>query len=279
MAEATLDAPPLEEALGNFMQITAKSTVAVVIPLYGYWNDVKDNPVNGEVLNAVMRRIYSNVHHVYLIFVANPQTIEHDPENPDSVGNIILSKVAGGNVLNIAVPRNATYAQYVNEGIDAAVKDTNAQFVVVFNPWVLIQDGCLDVLVDRANYGDDAKVISGYNFRKALQPEAFDTFKTTVPREEYDVSCNFLGMPRYIAEMLTLDSRYETPAFYERDIWQQMTSKGWSAIASQRIPIFSFDFPWSSYESKEAFQADAERFSKKWGFNPGLTYKSDEQEQ
>lgn len=267
---------PLDDALGNFMQITAKSTVAVVIPMYGYWNDIKDNPVNGEVLNAVLRRIYSNVHHLYFVFVANPQTIEHDEANPDSVGNIILGKVAGGNVLNIAVSRKATYAEYVKEGIEAALESTNANFVVVFNPWVLIQDGALDVLVDRANYGDEAKVISGFNFRDAIAPEAFDSYKTTVPREEYDISTDFLGMPRYIAEMIKIDPQFETHQFLERDIWQQMSSKGFGVITSQRIPIFSFDFPWSSYESQEAFQADGVLFGKKWGFNPGLVYKSDE---
>lgn len=274
----TVVAPaPLDQALGNFMQITAKSTVAVVIPLYGYWNDIENNPVNGEVLNAVLRRIYSNVHHLYFVFVAHPQTIEHDPQNPDSVGNIILGKVAGGNVLNIAVPRRATYSQYIREGIGAALEQTNAKYVIVFNPWVLIQDGALDVLVDRANYGDDAKIISGFNLHSAVQPEAFDTFKTTVPREEYDLSCNFMGMPRYAAEMLNLETPYETHAFLERDLWQQMASKGFGVITSQRVPIFSFDFPWSSYESHESFLADQERFSKKWGFNAGLVYKSDEQ--
>lgn len=274
--ETAVAEAPLEQALGNFMTITAKSSVAVVIPMYGYWNDIENNPVNGEVLNAVLRRIYSNVHHLYFVFVANPPTIEHDSENPDSVGNIILSKVVGGNVLNVPVPRDATYSEYVKEGIESALEKTNAQFIVVFNPWVLIQDGALDVLVDRSNYGDEAKVISGFNFRDAIAPEAFDQYKTSVPREEYDISCDFLGMPRYVAEMVKIDPQFQTHQFLERDIWQQMTSRGFSVITSQRIPIFSFDFPWSSYESQEAFQSDGVLFGKKWGFNPGLVYKADD---
>lgn len=271
MTEVTAE-KPLESAIGNFMAVTAKSTVAVVIPLYGYWNDVKDNPVNGEVLNAVLKRVYSNVHHLYLIFVANPSTLDHEQGNPDSVGNILLSKVQAGNVLNVAVKRDATYAQYIEEGIDAALNDTNASFVVVLNPWVILQDGSIDVIVDRANFGDNAKVISGFDVRNAIEPENFDTYKTTMPKEEYDLSFNFLGMPRFIAEMLTVDPEIQTHAFLERDTWQRVVSKGFGVITSERIPIFPFDFPWSAYETKEQFQVDEDIFQKKWGFNPGIKY-------
>lgn len=266
---------PLETAMGNFMSITAKSTVAVVIPLYGYWNDVKDNPVNGEVLQAVLKRVYSNVHHLLLIFVAHPQSIEHDPANPDSVGNILVSRAQAGNVLNVAVKRDASYAQYIDEGIDAALNDTNASFVIVINPWVMIQEGCIDVIIDRANFGDNAKVISGFNMRPLLEerPEEFESFKTITPQEQLDISLNFLGMPRFAAEMLLpIDTEYRTHKFVERDIWQRMMSSGFDVITSQRIPIFPFDFPWTAYELKEEFQLDTEHFEKKWGFNPGFTY-------
>lgn len=264
---------PLEEALGNFVAMTAKSTIAVVIPLYGYWNDIPDNPVNGEVLSAVLQRVYSHVHQLILIFVANPESIEHTPTNPESVANILMAKNMGGNVLNISVPRTASYGEYVTEGMVAALEETKAQFIVVINPWVLIQDGCVDVVVDRANYGDNAKIVSGFDMRAIAQPETFDSYKPTQPIEEWNLSFNFLGMPRYIAEMLTLDHRFKTHLFLERDMWQQMSSKGFGVIASQRVPIFPFDFPWASYEALENFQEDEKTFEVKWGFNPGMKYE------
>jgi hypothetical protein len=283
MEQEAIAEAPLDTALGNFMAMTPKSTVAVIVPMYGYWNDIKDNPVNGEVLATVLKRIYSNnVHYLYFIFVAHPQSIEHTPNDPNSVGGILIKKVAGGNVINVAVKRDATYAEYVSEGLATALEETKAQYITIFNPWTLIQDGSFDVLVDRANYGDNAKIISGFDMRTLLTPEQlpeFDTFKTTMPREEYDISFNFCGMPRYVAEMLNIDTEYTTHQFVERDLWQQMHNKGFDVISTQRVPIYPFDFPWSWYETEPDFDADLAHFSRKWGFNPGLTYKGDEYEQ
>jgi hypothetical protein len=266
-------AAPNESALGNFMSITAKSTVAVVIPLYGFWNDIKDNPVNGEVLGSVIGRVYSQVHHLIYIFVAHPQTIENDPLNPESVHNILLSKAVGGNVLNVAVERDAPYADYVQEGITAALEDTKAQFIVVFNPWVLIQEDSIDVIVDRANYGDKAKIVSGFDMRSLIEPEGFASYKNTQPIEQWDLNLDLLCMPRFIAEMLTLDPEFKTHAFLERDMWQQIVTKGFDVISSQRIPIFPFDFPWTNYETRQDFAADEVRFQRKWHFNPGLKHR------
>ena len=270
---------PLESALGNFMQITAKSTVAIIIPLFGYWNDVPDNPVNGEVLAAVMSRIFpkkgpASIHHLILVFVAHPQSIPHDPKDKNSVGNILLSYAAGGNVLNVSVERDATYGDYIREGMDAAVNTTNASFFIVFNPWVLIQQGAIDVLIDRANFGDNAKIISGFDVRSVISPEAFDVYKTSMPTEEWDLSLNFLGMPRFVAEMLKLDPEFKTHKFLERDIWQRMFSTGFDVITSQRLPIFPFDFPWTNYETKEQFDADRQHFIKKWGFDIDAKYSN-----
>lgn len=272
-----IEEQPLDTALGNFMSMTGKSIVSVVIPLYGYWNDIPDNPVNGEVLNAVLRRVYSQVHHLNLIFVANPETIQNDPKDKYSIANILISKSQGGNVLNVSVKREASYVEYVEEGLYAALNETNAQFIIVINPWVMIQDGAIDVLVDRANFGDNAKIISGFDITSVLQEKgeqaSFDTYKETMPTEQYDLSLNFLGMPRFVAEMLQLDTEYKTHQFLERDIWQRMFTKGFDVISSQRIPVFPFDFPWTSFETKEQFDSDKLHFIQKWGFEAGLKYE------
>ncbi len=263
---------PIDRTIKQFMSATAKSTVAVIVPLYGFWDDVPNNQVNGEILKVALDRLYSHVHHLYLIFVANPQTIPNDMNNPNSVANILVGKSQMGNVQNLPVPRNATYPEYVKEGLDFAIKETNAQFMVVFNPWVMIQENAVDIIVDRANRGDDARVISGYDVRTILDPEGFDVYRNNAPTEEYDFSFNFVAMPRFMAEMISIDLNYQTHVFVERDIWQQVAQQGFAVISTEKIPIFPFEFPWKEYETKEQFDADKEIFSRKWNFDPGLIY-------
>jgi len=268
-----MDKKPLDKTLNEFMSVTAKSTVAVVVPLYGFWADIPENPVNGEVLKVALSRLYSNVHHLYIIFVAHPQSIPNDMNNVNSVANILLGRAKMGNTKNIAIGREATYAEYVAEGITCALEETNAQFVMVFNPWVMIQEGAVDVLIDRCNRSDDAKVVSGYDLRSVIEPENFDSYVNYTPSEEYDFSFNFVAMPRYVAEMVTLDPAYKTHVFLERDIWQQVMQKSFVVIASQKVPIFPFDFPWQDYEKKEQFDTDKQHFIRKWSFDPGLLYQ------
>ena len=262
------DANPLQE----FMSVTAKSTVAVIVPLYGFWNDIQDNPVNGALLNAVLRRVYSNVHHLYIIFVANPQSLPNDLNDPESVANVIMSKTRAGNVKNIPVKRSATYAEYIRQGFDCAINDTNAQFMVVINPWILIQDGAIDVLVDRVNRADEAKMVSGYNIRNLISPEGFDSFNNVTPKEDWDISLNLMAVPRFAAEMMGFDPNIMTRPFLEMDMFQTIRGKGYAPIASERIPIFPFDFPWTAYETKEMFDADKAYFISKWKFEPGIEY-------
>jgi hypothetical protein len=279
MEETTAPAP-LDTALGKFMAITAKSTVAVIIPLYGYWNDIPDNPADDEAFYTVMSRILpqrgqASIHQLILVFVAHPQSIPHDPKNPRSIGNLLLGYKAAGNTIEVAVERDATYPEYIKEGMDAVLDSTKASFVIVLNPWVLIQEGAIDVLVDRVNFGDNAKIVSGFNMKSAIQPEELDKFRTNMPTEEWDLSLNFLGMPRYVAEMLKLDTGMKTHKFFERDIWQRMFSTGFDVITTQRLPIFPFDFPWTSYETKEQFDEDRQLFLKKWKFDIDAKYTDD----
>lgn len=262
----------IDNSIKDFMSVTANSSVAVIVPLYGFWSDIKDNPVNGELLKVALDRLYSNIHHLYLIFVANPQSIPNKMDDPHSVANILISRSKMGNVQNIPVPRNATYPEYVKEGMEFAIKETNAQFMMVFNPWTMIQDHALDMIIDRSNRGDEARVISGYDVRSILEPENFDGYVNRTPNEEYDFSFNFVAMPRFMAEMIEIDTRLQTHVFAQRDIWQQVAQKGFAVITTQKIPIFPFDFPWKDYETKEQFDGDKETFKTKWGFDPGLEY-------
>ncbi len=266
----------IDNTINDFMSVTAKSKVAVVVPLYGFWGDIPNNPVNGEVLKVALNRLYSSAHQLYNIFVANPNTIPNDMKNPNSVGNILLSRSKMGNSINLPVKRNATYTEYIMEGVEYALKETNAQFIVVFNPWVMIQENGLDILIDRCNRADDAKVISGFDLRTLVEAENFDLYKTNTPSEERDLSFDFVAMPRFVAEMIVIDPNYQTHTFLERDMWQQVMQHSFEAVTSQRVPIFPFNFPWNQYETKEIFDADKAYFNQKWRFDPGISFKDPE---
>ena len=265
-----------DESAADFMSQTQKATVAVVIPLYGYWNDIPQNPANGEVLNTVLKRIYAtqDTHFLYLIFVANTATLPNEMGDPDSIANILAIKVQEGNTKLVPIEREADYPDYVSKGIQYALTETNARFVVVFNPWVLIQEGAIDAIVDRANRADDANVVSGKNVRSLLQPdEGLDQFQSSTPKEEWDINLDFLCMPRFMAEMIKYDPGYQTKPFFQMDMFQQTRQTGFAAVTSVQIPIFPFDFPWNNYETRDMFEADRAYFKSKWGFDCGLIYE------
>jgi len=256
----------IDKSLDRFMRLTQKSKVAVIVPLYGYWKDIQDNPVNAEVLHLILQRLYSNVHQLYIVFVACPDSLEKP------VADILISKSRAGNTVNVPVKREDSYVHYIEEGLIAAL-ETEAQYVIVLNPWVLIQDGAIDTMVDRVNYGDDAKIISGYNIIELLRKEGnedFDSYQPQTPYEERDLAFDFLGMPRYVAEMLEFDKAYTTHKYLERDVWQRMYQRGFEVITSNRVPIFPFEFPWAEYESEGARALDEQHFVNKWRFSPGI---------
>jgi len=262
-----------DKTITDFMNVTAKSNVAVIVPLYGFWNDIQDNPVNGEVLKITLDRLYSNVHGLYLIFIAHPQSLSTDTKDPLSVGNVLAAKSKMGNSTFLPIERTAAYVEYVAKGIEYALNETKAEFIVVFNPWTLIQHGAVDVLVDRCNQGDNAKVVSGFDIRSVIEPESFDNYHYTIPKEQYDLSFDFLAMPRFVAEMLEIDPNYKTHMFLQRDLWQQVGQRSFTPITTQRVVIFPFDFPWEDYEGRGEFEADREYFNGKWRFDPGIYYK------
>jgi hypothetical protein len=261
---------PLDQTLGNFMAMTAKSTVAIVVPLFGYWNDVEDNMMNGEVLSVALRHVQSTLHNVILIFVAHPASLENDMSNPYSVVNVLTKYAQGGNTMSVPVSRDATYGDYIAEGMDVALNSTKASFICVFNPWVITQGGALEVLIDRTNFGDNAKVVSGFNMRPLLDPELFDMFKSTTPIEELDLSTNLMCMSRQIAELINFEEGFHTHKYVERNIWQTIQTARFHCITTQRVPIFEFDFPWDHYETREQLQSDEYKFVTKWGYSPGI---------
>ena len=258
------DNPNLNNTLDNYIAATSKSKVAVIVPLFGYWNDVKTDQLNEETLKWSLDRIYSSVHNIYIIFVGELG------RTAQPVADILIGKKQGGNVIGVAAKRGWTYADYLREGFKVAQKETDAAFIINVNPWLLCQHNGIDILVDRINR-DDVNIVSGFDTRGTVQ-EGFDMLKYNAPIEENDLNLDFMGMKRYAAEMIDIDINYKSHYFIARDMWQSSFAKGFNVITTQSLPIFSFDIDWSDLESREDFEADKAYFISKWKFDPSIKY-------
>lgn len=260
----------LDETLSKFISRTAKSKVAVIIPLFGYWKDVANNPLNLQTLKLTMDRVNSSVHNLYVFFVAEPNRI------PTNIQNYIITKTQAGNCSGVPIhPSKSSYAEYVREGLRVAQETTDSAYFVVINPWNLIQKSGIDIMVDRLNYSDTAKIVCGTDLHKKItlnqfDPEEFERIFYDIPHEQRETDFNFMGMTRYALEMVSLDQNIKTKIFLERDMWQTLLSKGYDAITTERLPMFVFDVSMQEIEKREDIELDREYFIKKWGFNPEI---------
>jgi hypothetical protein len=257
----------LDAKLNNFIGLTARSKVAVIVPMYGYWKDTESQQLNEETLKYSLDRIYSSVHELYLIVVAEDRRMSRE------VMSILAGKKKAGNFIGVPAEAGTTYAEYVRMGMDVALSEANkAEYIVIVNPWMICQHNGVDVLVDRANRADDARIIAGYDIKGLVKGEEFDVFTTTSPVEQRDLNLNFVAMKRYMAEECPLDTRYRTHAFLARDLAASVYSRGYEVITSQRIPIFTFDVDFKELESEENFEHDRQIFIEKWKYDPGICY-------
>jgi hypothetical protein len=256
---------PLEEKLHSFINTAAKSKVAVVIPMYGYWTNLDSQQLNEETLKATMDRVFSNVHQLYLIFVADPNRVQK------RVGDVLTGIEKGGNFIGVAAKPNDRYGDYLRAGIERALVGTDAQYVVCINPWVLLQYNGIDILIDRLNK-EDAKIVSGFDMNRAIEGDEFNDYTFQLPKEFKDIDINFFGMKRYAAEVINFDPNFKTHYLIGRDAWQTISSKGFESIVSQKVPIFTFNVDWHELESIEEFTEDKNVFIKKWHFDTDAQY-------
>lgn len=260
---------PIYDQFDNFIRSTAQSKVAVIVPLFGYWSDVHDGFLDEEVLRAAVNRITSSNHTHYAVIVAETERMSHP------VYETLNGRYVGGNVRGVRVDVGSPYSTYVSEGIRIALEETDAQYLIVYNPWGVIQAHGIDTMVDRVNLNGNAPVICGYDMHAEIAPDEFDRHKAVAPREfasykaKHLLSFNFLGMRRFIAEMVKVDPTFKTQPFAERDFFQQIAMKGFDAVTSERVPTFFFDVPWEQYVPHEWYDEDLVAFRRKWGFTPG----------
>jgi len=251
----------LDSILINFMKTVAKSKIAVIIPLYGYWSDLgEDNPLNITLFKEVMDRVYSSAHEMFSIIVAEDKRLSSE------VYSSIAAKATAGVYKGISVPTSSTYADYVRAGLDAAYTDTDARFFIVLNPWVLIQHNAIDNLIDRINRGD-AKIVSGADVKGILDADNFDAKIFNTPAEQLELNADFWGLDRQTYECISLDTNLNTSKYFSRDIWNSLYRRNMPIISTQRIPIYAFELNWENFEAPKYVETDRELFIAKWGFD------------
>ena len=249
----------------KFMSSVANSKAAVIIPLYGFWSDSPTEQMTPEVLQLAMSRLKTSKHQLYLIFVSEWL------RTPPKIQAIVNGYMQAGNATHVEAKPFTTYSEYVFSGFQYALENTDARFLLNYNPWIMIKEDGLDQMIERINRGD-VGIVSGYEMRSKIEAKDFDEYKFNLPKEERDLNLNFIGMTRQFSEIMTFDETYQTHYFLSRDWWQTMYSRGFEVIASQFIPIFSFDVDWTLIEDIDWYEADKKHFIEKWKFDPSITY-------
>ena len=114
---------------GNWMEnIPKEETVAILVPLYGYWKDAKIKQFTLNSLTYALNNLHTNKLKSYIIFIGESDRI------PSNIQHFFIANYSAGNVKGAHVDRDSSYAQYLEEGIDTALNETDAKFIVVVNP-------------------------------------------------------------------------------------------------------------------------------------------------
>jgi hypothetical protein len=254
--------------------IPVETKVAIVVPLYGYFADARVVQFDAESLKEFMDRIRTSQIKSYVILVAESDRL------PKEVKQYLNVHFASANVKGVTAENGATYLEYLEEGIDSALNDTDAQFIVVANPWIRLREGVLDNLCQELN-GQRADVICGFDLRTynyggqvGIPYEQFDSFQFNPARVEWNFEWNLWGCRKQVAQQLDIDIDYKTHYFVNREFWQRLSgpSRGFVVASDQNYPFYSFNVDWTLIETKEEFEADKARFLTKWGFTPEISY-------
>lgn len=245
--------------------IPKESKVSVIIPLYGYWKGLPVEQLNEETLKASLYNLKSSSHKLYFIFVAETKRLSK------GLMNVLAGVRQAGNFMGVDVGEGSSYNTYLWEGLTHAIENTDSQYFIVMNPWIMLQEDSIDQMLERVNRKDVA-LASGFDVKPEVSPENFLEFKYNLPKEMRELSLDFLGMTRAIAESLQIDSGFKTHFFLAADFWRMMYAKGYEVVTSQFLPIYSFDIDWSLIEKGEDFESDKNHFLTKWKFDPNVKY-------
>ena len=250
--------------------IPSEQKIGIVVPLYGYWSDLSSDQLDWETLSAFLANLNSKNLKCYTVFTSE---IARASRN---VQNVLLGRSKGGGMEVVDMDRYSTYGDYVHDGIEYLLENTDCQFIVVANPWVMLRKNSVDQLAEKLNMSS-SNLVCGVDLRTlkwgtmdGIPADQFDSFNFNPPMdaENKEFNPDFWGMTRQVAQILKIDTDYKTVFYQSPDIWGSLFTMGLGVIASQFLPYWSFDIDWKAIESKEAFEDDKKKFTEKWRFVP-----------
>lgn len=249
--------------------------IGIVCPMYGYYVDSAEPQLDWQELSTVIGRLKSTTLSSYLVFTCESDRLSKN------VKNVLIGRQKGGGMQVLEVDKYSTYSEYLNEGINYLLDETDCEFIITVNPWVLLREDSIDQMAMRLNT-DNVDILSGVDLRKikwgsqeGIPPEQFETFNFNPPQElinkEFDF--NFWGMTRSRAQQLKIDSNYKTIFPVQFDIWGTAFSYSFQIVSSQYLPFYSFDVKFKEFCTEGEFEEDKAKFQQKWGFIPSdMTY-------
>jgi len=244
-----------------FKTIENSETATIIVPLYCYTKDNTIKELDDMTFRMAMLKVRSYFHKIYIVFVAEKGNVN------SSIMNILMGKKLGGNCLGTEVDTLSTMGMYIEEGITFALEKTNSNYFVVFNPWNMLADDSIDMLLERANK-QDIDICSGYDVAKEKVSDIeFETYQFNPVREFQSLDTNLFGFKRSVAERMVVDINYQTKKYLDRDLWQLLKTKGITAISSQAVKYFPFNINWEPIEGNAEVEQDKQYFIKKWGYS------------
>jgi len=199
------------------------------------------------------------------------------------VQNVLIGRSKAGGMEVLDLDKYSGYGDYIKDGIEYLLENTDCEYIVITNPWIMLKDNSIDQMAQRLNTGD-VDIISGVDLRKlvwgtynGIPAEQFDTFNFNPPTEiaNKHFDFNFWGMTRQHAQVLIsrIDTDYKTIFFQQADIWGNAFNIQYNLISSQFLPFYSFDIDFKTVDAKDEFEEDKQHFIDKWGFITETKYE------
>lgn len=267
--------------------IPKEKKVGIIVPLYGYWADLPVKQLTEEELALFMTAIKTTKLKSHIFFAGEMSRL------PKPIQDIVIGRSQGGSVIPVDIEPFSPYMSYVKDAIDCCLEETDCEFLVIANPWILLRDNSIDQMVEMLNTSG-ADIISGIDLRKTkwgeyqngIPPQLAQSFNFAPPLNviNKDFDMNFWGMSRRHAQVLDIDTGptaqqpgkqgYKTIYFVEPDVMGASFQNRFTIMSTQFLPFYSFDVQWGEIEVKEDFEEDKAYFQKKWRFLPaGIEYK------
>jgi len=265
-----------EQPTATWMEsIPAEQKIGIVIPCYGYFQDLANQQLDWEELSVFLKSVKSSNLKSFLVFPAETKRLSKN------VQNVLIGRQRGGGMEIIEMDPYSSYGDYIQEGISYLLEETDCQFIVVANPWISLKDDSIDQMAQRLNTVN-VDLVCGVDLRKivwdgkvGIPAEEFQVFNFNPPIEVQNKNFNidFWGMTRAVAQVFKIDVAFKTKYFQLPDIWGNAFRSGYKIVETQYLPFYSFDVDWKQVDQESEFLEDKQHFIDKWRFDPNVIWE------